>query len=170
MERLARALEGIDRSIQVHVSDFEGKLDPNEYCDCITSLQAFFEWKNLTEERKLHQRNDQSVANYTEHFYKLLSCINLTETDDQLVAKYMAGLKFNLQSELMLHSIHSLEDAYQMALKAEEKAKWTSFRKANNSKALNEKIVAKSKKALILSIQTHMMGKEKRRVEKLDLL
>ncbi|KAA8539670.1 hypothetical protein F0562_026362 [Nyssa sinensis] len=53
MERLARALEGTDRSIQVHVSDFEGKLDPDEYCDWIASLQAFFEWKNLTEERKV---------------------------------------------------------------------------------------------------------------------
>ncbi|KAA8529569.1 hypothetical protein F0562_033632 [Nyssa sinensis] len=154
MERLARALEGTDRSVQVHVSDFEGKLDPDEYCDWIASLQAFFEWKNLTEERKslyqkfhrLRQRNDQSVADYTEHFYKLLSRINLTKTDDQLVARYMAGLKFNLQSELMLHSIHSLEEAYQMALKAEEKAKWTPFRKSDNSKASNEKMVTKSKK------------------------
>ncbi|KAA8530794.1 hypothetical protein F0562_005582 [Nyssa sinensis] len=154
MEGLARALEGTDRSIQVHVSNFEGELDPNEYCDWIASLQAFFEWKNLTEERKssyqkfhrLRQRNDQSVADYTEHFYKLLSRINLIETDDQFVARYMTGLKFNLQSELMLHSIHSLEEAYQMALKAEEKAKWTPFRKADNSKASNEKMVAKSKK------------------------
>ncbi|KAH7865326.1 hypothetical protein Vadar_005208 [Vaccinium darrowii] len=29
MERLARALEATDRSIQVHVPDFEGKLDPD---------------------------------------------------------------------------------------------------------------------------------------------
>ncbi|KAA8543271.1 hypothetical protein F0562_021235 [Nyssa sinensis] len=106
--------------------------------DYSQSLYQKFHW--------LRQCNDQSVADYTEHFYKLLSRINLTETDDQLVARYMAGLKFNLQSELMLHSIHSLEEAYQMALKAEEKAKWTPFRKADNSKALNEKMVAKSKK------------------------
>ncbi|KAA8531486.1 hypothetical protein F0562_006161 [Nyssa sinensis] len=132
MERLARALKGTDRSIQVHVSDFEGKLDPDEYCDWIASLQAFFEWKYLTEEMK--------------HFYKLLSRINLMETVDQLVARYMAGLKFNLQSELMLHSIHSLEEAYQMALKAEENAKWILFTKVDNSKASNEKMVAKSKK------------------------
>lgn len=168
MERLARALEGTDRSIQVHVSDFEGKLDPDQYCDWIASLEAFFEWKNLTEERKvqfvatklkghalvwwqqyqrsrdrrgvprvgawaemklkldekflpldysqslyqkfhrLRHRNEQSVADYTEQFYKLLSRINLTETDDQLVARYTSGLKLNLQGELMMHQIDAV--------------------------------------------------------------
>ncbi|KAA8515086.1 hypothetical protein F0562_018127 [Nyssa sinensis] len=167
MERLARALEGTDRSIQVHVSDFKGKLDPDEYCDWIASFRriprigTWVEMKLKLDEKflpldysqslyqkfhRLRQCNDQSVADYTEHFYKLLSRINLMETDDQLVARYMASLKFNLQSELMLHSIHSLEEAYRMALKAEETAKWTLFRKANNSKASNENMVAKSKK------------------------
>ncbi|KAA8529576.1 hypothetical protein F0562_034324 [Nyssa sinensis] len=91
---------------------------------------------------------------------------------DQLVARYMAGLKFNLQSELMLHSIHSLEEAYQMALKAEEKAKWTPFRKSNNCKASNEKMVTKSKKNSAPNSQhpNPHAGKEKRKVERLDLL
>ncbi|KAF7136237.1 hypothetical protein RHSIM_Rhsim08G0083300 [Rhododendron simsii] len=53
MEQLARALEGTDRSIQVHVPDFEGKLDPDQYCDWIASLEAFFEWKDLSAERKV---------------------------------------------------------------------------------------------------------------------
>ena len=46
MGQLARALEGIHRSIQVYVLEFKGKFDPDEYCDWIATLQAFFEWKN----------------------------------------------------------------------------------------------------------------------------
>ena len=57
------------------------------------------------------------------HFYKLLSCVNLHESDNQLVARYVMGLKYSLKGELMIHSLHSLEEAYQMALKAEEKLK-----------------------------------------------
>ncbi|KAA8547421.1 hypothetical protein F0562_003715 [Nyssa sinensis] len=77
--------------------------------------------------------------------------VETAEDFQELAHGYMAGLKFNLQSELMLHSIHSIEEAYQMALKAEEKAKWTHFRKTDNSKASNEKVVAKSKKNAALN-------------------
>ncbi|GFY93123.1 hypothetical protein Acr_08g0015190 [Actinidia rufa] len=45
----------------------------------------------------------------------------------------------------MLHSIYSLEEAYQMALKVEEKAKWIPFRKEDNCKASKEKMVIQSK-------------------------
>lgn len=37
----------------LNVKDFLGKLIADEYCDWITSLQAFFEWKDLTNERKM---------------------------------------------------------------------------------------------------------------------
>ena len=32
---------------------------------------------------QLHQRSDQSVKDYTEQFYQLLSRVNLHESDDQ---------------------------------------------------------------------------------------
>ncbi|KAF7134736.1 hypothetical protein RHSIM_Rhsim08G0083200 [Rhododendron simsii] len=53
MDRLARALENSDRSIQVHVPDFDGKLNANEYCDWTASLEAPFDWKDLSDERKV---------------------------------------------------------------------------------------------------------------------
>ena len=43
MDRLVQALENSNRSIQVNVKDFEGKLNADECCDWIASLQAFFE-------------------------------------------------------------------------------------------------------------------------------
>lgn len=74
------------------------------------------------------------MADYTENFYKLMSRITLNETDDQLVARYVSGLKFGLRGELILHSLDSLEGAYQMALKAEEKNRWGFYRKGGSSK------------------------------------
>ena len=74
-----------------------------------------------------------------EYFYKLLSRVNLLESDDQLVARYVSGLKYSLKGELMMHSLHSLVEAYQMALKAEEKLKWSSYCGGESSKTAREK-------------------------------
>ncbi|KAG5564817.1 hypothetical protein RHGRI_000871 [Rhododendron griersonianum] len=61
MDQLARVLESSDRSIQVHVPDFEGKLNADEYCDWTAALEAFFNWKDLSNERKTHKRNTKSI-------------------------------------------------------------------------------------------------------------
>lgn len=52
-----------------------------------------------------------------------MSRVNLHESDYQLVAKYVSGLKYNMKGELMMHSLYSFEEAHQMALKVEEKLK-----------------------------------------------
>ena len=53
---------------------------------------------------QLHQQSDQSMFDYTECFYKLLSRVNLLESDDQLGARYVGGLKYSLKGELVMHS------------------------------------------------------------------
>lgn len=100
--------------------------------------------------QKLHQliqQPNQSVVDYTEQFYQLLSRSNLRENDDQLVARYVSGLKSKVRGELIMISLSSLEEAYQMALKAEEKLKWDSYRKPESSKGekdKEEKVVAQT--------------------------
>ncbi|KAG5514363.1 hypothetical protein RHGRI_035689 [Rhododendron griersonianum] len=200
MDQLARVLECSDRSIQVHVPDFEGKLNADEYCDWTAALEAFFDWKDLSDERKvqfvatklkghaliwwqqyqrsrvrkgvpkvstwtemklkldeqflpldyaqnlyqklhqLNQQSDQSVADYTEQFYQFLSRLNLCESDEQLVARYVSGLKSELKGELIMLSLSSLEEAYQMALKAEKKLKWDSYKKPESSKGKKDMV------------------------------
>ena len=44
-----------------------------------------------------------------------------TEDNSEKVAKYMNGLKFDIQDEMSLFSPKSVEEAYQCALKVEEK-------------------------------------------------
>ncbi|KAF7113577.1 hypothetical protein RHSIM_RhsimUnG0111900 [Rhododendron simsii] len=95
----------------------------------------------------MNQQSDQSVADYTKQFYQFLSRCNLRENDEQLVARYVSGLKSELKGELIMLSLSSLEEAYQMTLEAEKKLKWDSYRKPDSSKGekdMVEKAVAQT--------------------------
>ena len=61
------------------------------------------------------------VKEYTEEFYRLNIREGHWESDDKKVARYLNGLKYDIQNELRMVTIKTVEDAYQMALKAEEK-------------------------------------------------
>jgi uncharacterized protein YjbK len=43
------------------------------------------------------------------------------ESNDEKVARYMNGLRYEIQDEMSMLTIRTVEDAYQMALKEEEK-------------------------------------------------
>jgi hypothetical protein len=62
-----------------------------------------------------------TVKEYTEEFYRLNIKACHRESDDEKVARYLNGLRYDIQDELSMVTIRTVEDAYQMALKAEEK-------------------------------------------------
>ena len=62
-----------------------------------------------------------TVKEYTEEFYRLNIRAGHRESDDEKVARYLNGLRYDIQDELSMTTIRTVEDAYQMALKAEEK-------------------------------------------------
>jgi hypothetical protein len=61
------------------------------------------------------------VKEYTEEFYRLNMRTGQWERDEEKVAKYTNVLIYEIQDELSMMSVRTLEDAYQFALKAEEK-------------------------------------------------
>ena len=67
------------------------------------------------------KQNLSSVQDYTNEFYKLSMHIEHQENNEQMAARYVNGLKFSIQDELSMHRVSSMEEAYQLALKAEEK-------------------------------------------------
>ena len=67
------------------------------------------------------KQNLSSVQEYTNEFYKLTMHIEHQEDDEQMEARYINGLKFTIQDELSMHHVNSMEEAYQLALKAKEK-------------------------------------------------
>jgi hypothetical protein len=73
--------------------------------------------------RKMHNliQKLMTVKEYTEEFYRLNIRAGHWESDDGKVERYLNGLRYEIQDELSMVTIITIEDAYQMALKAEEK-------------------------------------------------
>lgn len=61
----------------------------------------------------------RSVSTYTEEFHRLNGWIKLNETGQQLVAKYVGGLKEFIQKNLEMNTICSLSQANNLAHKVE---------------------------------------------------
>ena len=61
------------------------------------------------------------MEEFTHEFYQLSICVDHHETNEQLAARYVKCLKFSIQYELRMHSVRSVEESYQLSLKAEEK-------------------------------------------------
>eukprot|EP00253_Pinus_taeda_P032129 PITA_32129 len=91
------------------VSKLKSKFMPKEY-----QLNLFRKLQNL-------RQKGMTVNEYTEEFYKLTIRARHTEDNMEKVARYINDLRYDIQDEISLLSLNTIEDAYQAALKAEEK-------------------------------------------------
>ncbi|XP_020679468.2 uncharacterized protein LOC110097438 [Dendrobium catenatum] len=64
-------------------------------------------------------QGNRSVNEYTEEFYRMSARNNLNESTNQLVARYVGGLKEAIQDKLELNTVWSLSQAVNYALKVE---------------------------------------------------
>ena len=60
------------------------------------------------------------MKEYTEEFYRLKIRVVHHEIDDEKVTRYMNGLRYEIQDEMSMATIRTMEDSYQMDLKDEE--------------------------------------------------
>ena len=67
------------------------------------------------------KKNLSTMEELTNKLYQLSIHVDHQEIDEHLVARYVNYLKFFIQDELSMHRVHNVEEAYQLALKAEEK-------------------------------------------------
>jgi hypothetical protein len=61
------------------------------------------------------------VKEYTEEFYKMNIRAGHKENDDEKTTRYINGSRYEIQEEINMISVSKVEDAYQAALKDEEK-------------------------------------------------
>ncbi|PKU79208.1 RNA-directed DNA polymerase [Dendrobium catenatum] len=90
------------------------------------------------------RQGSRPVHEYTEEFYRLSARNNLRESENQLVARYIGGLKENLQDKLELNSIWSLSQAVNFALKAESQLQ-RHYRSTTNRRTFMEGSAGSSK-------------------------
>jgi hypothetical protein len=86
-----------------------------------------------------------TVKEYTEEFYQLNIRAGHHENNDEKVSRYMNGLRYEIQDELNLATIRTVEDAYQLALKDEEKLSYKQSQKGRGRSHPKGKSVAQDK-------------------------
>jgi hypothetical protein len=91
------------------IAKMKAKFIPRDY-----QITLFRRMQNLRQ--KL-----MTVNEYMEELYRLNIRESHWESDDEKVARYMNGLRYDIQDEMSMVTIRTVEDAYQMALKYEER-------------------------------------------------
>jgi hypothetical protein len=91
------------------VAKLKAKFIPKYY-----QINLFRKMKNL-------RQKGMTVKEYTEEFYQLNIIIGKWERDEDKVARYINGLRYEIQDELSMMSVKTMEDSYQFVLKAKEK-------------------------------------------------
>jgi hypothetical protein len=67
------------------------------------------------------RQKGMTVKEYTKDLYRLNIRTGQRERDEEKVVRYMNGLRYEIQYEINMMSVRTVEDAYQFALKVEEK-------------------------------------------------
>ena len=90
------------------VIKLRGKFLPGDY-----QLSLFRKMQNL-KQRLL------AVKEYIEEFYKVSIRAGQIQETKEKVARYINGLRMEIQDEMSMLSLKKMDEAYQMALKDEE--------------------------------------------------
>ena len=91
------------------IAKLRGKFLPKDF-----QISLFKQMQNL-------KQRTMTVKEYTKEFYKINLRARYIEDTVEKVARYLNGLGYDIQDELSLVSPIGVDEAYQYALKAEER-------------------------------------------------
>ncbi|GJW29917.1 reverse transcriptase domain-containing protein [Tanacetum coccineum] len=116
-----------ESGMRVNIPEFDGNtLNPEGFIDWLVAVEEVFEFKEvlenkrvsliatklrgrasawwqqlkLTRERVRKPRGTKSVKDYTTEFYQLIARNDIQETDDQLVSRYIGGLRVQIMDSV----------------------------------------------------------------------
>ena len=102
-----------------------GKKKNNSWDKMLYKIKSRFMPKdnqlNLLRELQDLRQKAMTVKEYTEEFFRLSIRSGHIEGGLERVARYINGLRYDIQDELNLLNLKTVEDAYQVSLKVEEK-------------------------------------------------
>jgi hypothetical protein len=90
------------------IDKFKDKFIPKDY-----QIKVLRRLQNL-------RQKGLSVKEYTEEFYKLNIREGHIEKDEEKVVRYINGLRYEIEDEIIMMTMRSMEHPYQVALKEEE--------------------------------------------------
>ncbi|KAL5834280.1 hypothetical protein ACOSQ4_013777 [Xanthoceras sorbifolium] len=120
--------------MKVEVSDFMGRLDPDTFDYWIMALEDYFDWFTVPKNRKVQfvklklkgparlWWSSTTVDQYTERFHELTIRSKTNETEAQVLARYLKGLKVDIRKEMLTACLYNVEEAYQLALQLERQS------------------------------------------------
>lgn len=101
-------------------------------------LPKNFQWVLFIQYQN-YKQGQRTVDDYTLEFHNLASRNELNETKEQLIARYVGGLKFSVQEKIPLHTIVIFYDAINMARKIEQTSTKSSRFGSTSIRANNQK-------------------------------
>jgi hypothetical protein len=76
---------------------------------------------NLFRRLQNSRQKGMTMKEYTKEFYRLNIRAGQKERDEEKVSRYINGPRYEIQDEINMMTVRTIEDAYQIVLKAEEK-------------------------------------------------
>ncbi|GJX18063.1 reverse transcriptase domain-containing protein [Tanacetum coccineum] len=122
----------------VNILDFaRDTLSPERFIDWLVAVEEVFEFKEIPENKrvsliatKLHgkmyqwlqnlKQGSKSVEDYSSEFYQLIAMNDIQETKDQLVSRYIGGLRVQIMDYVNMFDLMTLIDAYERSLAFEK--------------------------------------------------
>ncbi|PKI58574.1 hypothetical protein CRG98_021037 [Punica granatum] len=112
-----------ETGIRTDIPEFQGGLQPEEFLNWLATVEEVLEFKGVPETKRNLRQGSRSVDDYTNEFYQLVARNELQETEDQLVARYIGGLRVQLQDTVNLFDLVNVSSAHQRALIIERQQK-----------------------------------------------
>lgn len=107
-DRVLKKLEKIQTWDEM-VSKMKGKFLPSYY-----HQRIIHDFQN-------HKQREKTMSEYTEEFFKLSIRSEREEDEEELTTRYVNGLSFTIQDEMTTQLVTTVDKAYQLDLRVEEK-------------------------------------------------
>nr|KAJ0225478.1 hypothetical protein LSAT_V11C100042380 [Lactuca sativa] len=139
-----------EAGMRIDIPEFDGvSLNPEGFIDWLATVEEVFEFKEvpenkrvsliatrirgrasawwqqlkLTRDRLEKSKGAKSVDDYTTEFYQLIARNDIQETEEQLVARYLGGLRVQIMDFVNTFDPVSISEAHQRALAFEKQSR-----------------------------------------------